>query len=53
MPWTRRQVKLLLSNGSPLSSDQQAKMKEELHVNPKLGHMRKGSKAMKRPRNGQ
>lgn len=48
MPYTRRQVKKLLSSGSPLSDEQQAKMKAELHSNPKLGHARKGSAAMKR-----
>ena len=48
MPWTRKQVKLLLSKGSPLSAEQQDKMKAELHSNPKMGHARKGSKALKR-----
>jgi hypothetical protein len=48
MPWTRRQVKKLLSSGSPLTPEQQTKMKAELHENPKLGHARKGSKEMKR-----
>jgi hypothetical protein len=43
MPWTRREVKYLLSSGSPLSSKQKAKMKGELHTDPKLGHARKGS----------
>lgn len=41
-PWTRQQVKYLLSKGSPLSSAQQTKMKGELHENPAMGHMRKG-----------
>ncbi len=48
MPWTRRQVRLLLSKGSPLTPEQQQRMKAELHANPKLGHARKGSKALKR-----
>lgn len=48
MPWTRRQVKLLLSDKSPLSQEQQDKMKAELHANPKLGHAKKGSPALKR-----
>ena len=48
MPWTRRQVKLLLSKGSPLSPDEQRKMKEELHRDPSLGHARKGSAALKK-----
>jgi hypothetical protein len=48
LPWTRRQVKKLLSSGSPLSEDQQRKMKEELHRNPKLGHAKKGSEALKK-----
>ena len=43
MPWTRKQVKLLLSDASPLTPEQMAKMKRELHANPKLGHARKGS----------
>lgn len=48
MPWTRKQVRKLLSSGSPLTEGQKAKMKAELHANPKLGHARKGSKALKR-----
>lgn len=48
MPWTRRQVKKLLSKGSPLSAKQQAKMKRELHENPAMGHAKKGSAALKR-----
>ena len=48
MPWTRKQVKLLLSNGSPLSPEQKDKMKSELHANPKMGHAKKGSKALQR-----
>lgn len=41
MPWTRRQVKKLLSNGSPLTSAQKSKMKKELHANPAMGHAKK------------
>lgn len=48
MPWTRKQVKKLLSSDSPLSSDQQAKMKAELHANPAMGHAKKGSAALKK-----
>jgi len=48
MPWTPRQVRLLLSSASPLTEAQQAKMKKELHSNPKLGHARKGSKQLKK-----
>jgi len=48
MPWTRKQVKKLLSSGSPLTAQQQAKMKAELHQNPKLGHAKKGSEALKK-----
>jgi hypothetical protein len=44
MPWTRRQVKYLLSNGSPLSGQQKTKMTGELHANPSMGHMKKGFK---------
>lgn len=43
MPWTRRQVKYLLSSGSPLSGQQKTKMKGELHANPTMGHKRKGA----------
>ena len=50
MPWTRRQVKFLLSKGSPLTPEQEAKMKQELHQNPAMGHEKKGSKALKKPR---
>jgi hypothetical protein len=48
LPWTRRQVKKLLSKGSPLTEEQQAKMKRELHENPSLGHAKKGSRALKK-----
>jgi hypothetical protein len=42
MPWTRRQVRYLLSSGSPLSGEQKTKMKGELHADPAMGHMKKG-----------
>jgi hypothetical protein len=42
MPWTRKQVKYLLSNGSPLKPEQKEKMKSELHSDPAMGHMKKG-----------
>jgi hypothetical protein len=48
MPWTRRQVRKLLSRGSPLTEAQQEKMKGELHADPALGHARKGSAALKK-----
>jgi hypothetical protein len=48
MPWTRKQVKKLLSNGSPLSEAQKTKMKRELHANPLMGHKKKGSAALKK-----
>jgi hypothetical protein len=48
MPWTRQQVKYLLSSVSPLSSQQQTKMKGELHANPEMGHKEKGSAALKK-----
>jgi len=43
VPYTRKQVKYLLSSGSPLSSTQKTKMKTELHAEPSLGHSKKGS----------
>lgn len=42
MPWTRQQVKYLLSKGSPLSGSQKTKMKGELHEDPSMGHRKKG-----------
>lgn len=42
MPWTRKQVKYLLSSGSPLTGAQKTKMKSELHDDPAMGHVRKG-----------
>lgn len=48
MPWTRKQVKKLLSSGSPLTGAQQEKMKAELHANPALGRARKGSSALRK-----
>ena len=44
MPWTPRQVRYLLSSGSPLTDEQQSHMKAELHSNPSMGHMKKGYK---------
>lgn len=48
MPWTRKQVKLLLSKASPLTGEQQDKMKSELHADPAMGHKKKGSNALKK-----
>lgn len=48
MPWTPKQVRLLLSRYSPLTAGQQDKMKAELHQNPAMGHARKGSQELKR-----
>lgn len=42
MPYTRKQVKYLLSSGSPLSGEEKTKIKGELHENPALGHAKKG-----------
>lgn len=47
MPWTRKQVKKLLSSGSPLSGAQKDKMKAELHADPAMGHAKKGSAELK------
>ena len=48
MPWTRKQVKRLLGDNSPLTPEQKQKMQAELHANPSLGHAKKGSAALKR-----
>lgn len=48
MPWTRAQVRLLLSKYSPLTSQQQTKMKGELHANSQMGHAKKGSEELKK-----
>jgi hypothetical protein len=48
MPWTRRQVKKLLSSGSPLTGAQKDKMKAELHADPAMGHAKKGSAELKK-----
>lgn len=45
-PWTRQQIKFLLSKVSPLTGKQKTKMKNELHENPGLGHARKGSEEL-------
>ena len=50
MPWTRKQVKYLLSSGSPLSGAQKTKMKGELHEDPAMGHKKKGSTALAKRR---
>ena len=47
MPWTPRQVHYLEPSGSPLTAAQKDKMNSELHENPALGRMKKGSAAMK------
>lgn len=47
-PWTRRQVKYLLSKVSPLKPEQKANMVGELHADPKMGHAKKGSKELKK-----
>ncbi len=41
MPWTRKQVKYLLSKASPLKPKQRKKMLQELHDDPSLGHAKK------------
>lgn len=46
MPWTRQQTKFLLSSGSPLKPSQKKKMVGELHANPAMGHMKKGTLAL-------
>ena len=48
MPYTRKQVRYLLSKVSPLTGSQQAKVKQELHANPKVGHAKKGSEVLKK-----
>lgn len=48
MPWTRQQVKYLLSSGSPLTGGQKDEMQSELHQNPALGHKKKGSRTLKK-----
>lgn len=48
MPWTRKQVKFLLSKGSPLTGEQREKMLGELHDNPAMGHAKKQSEEPKR-----
>ena len=42
MPWTKKQVRYLLSSVSPLTSAQKAKMIRELKANPALGRKKKG-----------
>jgi hypothetical protein len=46
VPWTRKQVKYLLSSASPLTGGQKAKMKGELHSDPAMGHKKKGSSTL-------
>jgi hypothetical protein len=47
VPYTPKQVRFLLSSGSPLSAVQKESMKTELHSMPYLAHARKGSREMK------
>jgi len=44
MPWTRKQVRFLLSKVSPLSESEKTNMKAELHENPEMGHKPRGSR---------
>ena len=44
MPWTKKQVRYLLSKSSPLTDSEKANMKQELHENPEMGHKPKGSR---------
>jgi len=44
MPWTKSQVRYLLSKSSPLSDSEKTNMKHELHENPEMGHKPKGSR---------
>ena len=46
MPWTRKQVRYLLSKVSPLKPEQKTKMVGELHADPAMGHEKKGSPAL-------
>ena len=49
MPWTPDQVAYLLGKRSPLTQEEKAKMKAELHANPALGHAKKkGAKKRKK-----
>jgi hypothetical protein len=41
-------VRYLLSKVSPLTKGEKTKMVGELHKNPKLGHAKKGSEALKK-----
>ena len=46
MPWTPREVRYLLSSGSPLSEEKKTGMKAELHADPSLGHKAPGVNAL-------
>lgn len=48
MPWTRKQVRFLLSKGTPLTDEQKSKMLAELHADPSLGHKQPNAFTMKR-----
>jgi hypothetical protein len=44
MPWTPKQFRFLMSSGSPLSTAQKDKDKQEAHAEPSLVHKKKGSR---------
>src|SRR5262245_56876258 len=48
MPYTRKQVKLLLSKASPVSEAKKQEIKNELQADPALGHAKKGSAELKK-----
>lgn len=45
MPFTQSQVRLFLSDASPLNATQQEKLKGELHASPEIGHRKPGPEA--------
>jgi hypothetical protein len=48
MPYTRKQVRYLLSSGSPLKPEQRTKMLGELHADPSMGHAKKGDHSLQK-----
>lgn len=44
MPWTPKQFRFLMSSGSPLTTAQKDKDKQEAHENPAMTHRKKGSR---------
>jgi len=45
MPYTQQQVRLFMSDASPLNAVEKEKVRGELHADPSMGHKKPGPEA--------